>query len=235
MRSVNGRIVGLGVLVAMVLGSTARAQTPPDNGPQPGYQGPPPGYYAPPPGYYAPPPGYYAPPPEPAPPPEERPHYVSLTFSPIHLFLPVVELQGEVALSRHVSVAVMGGYGSIAISNASVLGMPQRATASEAGGHFRYYAIGSFEHGMQVGAEVLWAHVAVDDPSVRVAGAASGLAVGPFVGYKIITRVGFTFDSQLGFEYIAARAQAHDTAGTSATANDSSVIPLVNLNIGWSF
>ena len=41
---------------------------------------------------------------------------------------------------------------------------------------------------------------------------------------------GFTFDAQLGFEHVSARA----SSGTS-TAGDKTFIPLLNLNVGWSF
>jgi hypothetical protein len=62
-----------------------------------------------------------------------------------------------------------------------------------------------------------------------------GLAVGPMVGYKLITSGGFTFVVQGGAEYVAIAAQANDTNGNSAQDSEKRWIPLLNLNIGWSF
>ena len=90
----------------------------------------------------------------------------------------------------------------------------------------RVYVIGDFRHGMQLGGEVLYLHLNDD----RLSATGEGLAVGPFLGYKIMIDAGFTFDAQLGFEHVSARANS----GTS-TANDKSIIPLLNLNVGWSF
>jgi hypothetical protein len=99
------------------------------------------------------------------------------------------------------------------------------AAAYEAGGQLRYYAPGDFR-GAWVGAEALYLHVA--DTNLAVTG--EGLAVGPFVGYKITVDAGFTFDAQLGFEYLGIRAMT-----TGSSASESRFIPLLNLNIGWSF
>ena len=51
--------------------------------------------------------------------------------------------------------------------------------------------------------------------------------MGSFLGYKIATDVGFTFDGQLGVEHVSAQA---DNGQSNKTW-----IPLLNLNIGWSF
>lgn len=108
----------------------------------------------------------------------------------------------------------------------------ERFSAWEVGGHFNYYVVGSFEHGMQLGVEALYLKVATSDSSYRSAASATGLAVGPYVGYKLITGIGFTFEANLGAEYVVAQAA---TADGSATASDSRWIPLLNLNVGWSF
>ena len=55
--------------------------------------------------------------------------------------------------------------------------------------------------------------------------------MGPFLGYKIMIDAGFTFD-------VPARLRAHQRAravGHGATAGGKTVIPLLNLNVGWSF
>lgn len=204
----------IGLIVVGLFGSSrVRAQTieppPPEGSP------PPAGY--PPPGVYAPP-GWVAPPP-----PAEHPRRVfSLTISPIHLLLPVVELTAEARVHDKVGVAVIAGAGKY--SDPDVSGIS--ATVFEAGGQVRFYVVGDFRHGMQLGGELLYLHL-YDD---RIAISGEGLAVGPFIGYKIMVDAGFTFDAQVGFEHISARAD-----GSGSTANDKSFIPLLNLNVGWSF
>ncbi len=151
----------------------------------------------------------------------------SLTFSPIHLFFPVLELTGEFRISDKVSVAAIVGVGSY---SETVNFIKVSATVFEAGAHLRYYVVGDFRHGMQIGAELLYLHLS--DPNLSAKG--EGLAIGPFVGYKYTADVGFTFDCQLGIEHVGVRASA--SSGTSSASNsDSSVIPLLNINIGWSF
>jgi len=177
-----------------------------------------------------PPPPPMTAPAQPPPPVEEPKRLVSVTFSPIHLLFPIVEVTAEVNLNDKIGVAAILGYGSMKAND----GLQDRKfSAFEVGGHFNYYAVGTFDHGMQLGVEALYVKIATDD-NVKVSGAANGLAIGPYVGYKVITRIGFTFEANGGVQYVAARANASD--GTSSgTAKESSVIPLLNLNVGWSF
>ena len=121
-----------------------------------------------------------------------------------------------------VGVALIAGAGKYSDPNVSGIS----ATVYEAGAQVRVYVIGDFRHGMQLGGELLYLHLA--DTRLSVAG--QGVAVGPFLGYKIMIDAGFTIETQLGFEYITARA----SSGT-ATAGGKTVIPLLNVNVGWSF
>jgi hypothetical protein len=175
--------------------------------------------------YQPPPPGVSGPPPLPPAVPEvTHPRRVfSLTISPIHLFLPIVELTGEARVHDKVGVAVLGGAGRYSDTQN---GIKLSATAFEAGAQVRYYLLGDFRHGMQLGAEFLYLHLS--DSQLAVSG--EGFAFGPFLGYKFVADVGFTFDTQLGFEYVGARAA---TATTMASGGE--FIPLLNLNVGWSF
>jgi hypothetical protein len=197
----------------------AQGQPPPGQYPPPGY--PPPRQY-PPPGY-PPPPTAYAPPGwAPAPPKPPHPRRVfSLTISPLHLILTVVELTGEARVHDKVGLAVIGGAGKFRDSLVGV-----SATVIEAGAQVRYYVVGDFRHGMQLGAELLYLHLDFSD-SVATGEA---LAIGPFIGYKVIADAGFTFDVQLGFEHASVR----DSSG-SPSNRDLKYIPLLNLNIGRSF
>jgi len=195
----------------------------PPPGYPPGY--PPPGY--PPPGY--PPPGYPPPayePPEP-PPPETS---FSLTLSPIHLLLPILELTGELRLGSQAGLAVIAGGGRVSVTESG--GPTVRFTVLEGGTQLRYYVTGSFRRGMQVGAEILYVHV--NGSLQDVTGVASGLALGPFLGWKTTSYAGFTFEVQGGVEVVTLGTHVSDSSGGSSSSSVD-YIPLINLNIGWSF
>lgn len=152
---------------------------------------------------------------------EEVGHDVSLTFSPLHLFLPVVELTAEVRLPVDFSVAAIGAYGG-----------HRGVTLWEAGAQARYYLLGGFEHGMPLGVEALY--LGASDNRGGVDARVTGLAVGPFIGYKLATDHGFTLDLAGGVQYIALSGFATD-GSSSASLTDNTMIALINLNLGWSF
>jgi hypothetical protein len=155
---------------------------------------------------------------------DEVDHGFSLTVSPLHLLAPMLEITGELRLADSIGVALIGGGGSVQIAETQF-------AVVEGGAQFRYYVFGTFDHGMQLGAEMMYVHVSGDDiANTGITGRGQGLAIGPFVGYKIATDVGFTFDAQLGAQGIVARGEAGNQ-----TADDSAVAVLLNLNVGWSF
>lgn len=164
--------------------------------------------------------------------PKKPEHTLSLTLSPLHLLFPLAEATAEYRGGPRLGLAAIGGVGSISVDVGSD---KSRFFALELGGSVRYYALGSFQGGLQVGAEVLYVYLAVDDTtsSVSATGASDGLSLGPFVGYKWIGRSGFTFDGQAGLAIAAYRAHASD-GGSAASASDSSLYPLLNVNVGWS-
>jgi hypothetical protein len=149
----------------------------------------------------------------------------SITFSPLHLILPVFEAQAEFRLVPAVGLAVIGGFGSITSHHV-------RFGVSEVGGQVAAYPLDDFRS-LQLGAEVLWLHV--NGQLGDITGVASGLAAGPFVGYKLIARQGFTFFVQGGAEYTFAHAEAENSTGATASDSQSTWIVLFNLNLGWSF
>lgn len=188
-----------------------------------------------------PPPPMMAPSAPMAPVQEEKPtRMVSVTISPIHLIYPIVEISAEFAITPKIGVAAFGGYGTVPMTTrtTTIRGTTEsteRLRAWEIGARFNYYVIGTFDHGMQLGAEVQYLKVARSEAnSTQIAASAAGLAIGPYVGYKIITSIGFTFEGNLGVQYVAARGQATDGVN-SAEASEKRIIPLLNLNIGWSF
>lgn len=159
-------------------------------------------------------------------------HKWSWTISPIHLLLPVGEVTGEYRLSDRVGLAGILGVGQVTVED--TWGEETTFFTYELGASARYYVLGSFIHGMQVGLEALYAGVSGSKDDVSGTGA--GIAVGPFIGYKIAANVGFTFDAQLGTQYMMASAEASNNSnGTSDSASDSGWGVLLNLNLGWSF
>jgi hypothetical protein len=166
--------------------------------------------------------------------PPDVQHQVSITISPVHLAVAIVEAMVEYRVDDKVGMAGILGGGQITVKADD--GEEMSFTVFEAGAQARYYVLGNFIHGMQVGVEVLYAYVSTKDEDLDVSAVGKGLAVGPFVGYKIATNSGFTFDAQLGAQYMVVKASAEaDSTGETASASDSDVLTLLNLNIGWSF
>jgi hypothetical protein len=162
----------------------------------------------------------------------EKVRDVSVTFSPLHLLLPMAELDVEARLGDYLGLAVLGGIGQASVEDS--LGREQDFAAYELGTRFIAYPLEPFES-LQLGAEVLWVKVASDDlDGGSVQGTASGVAAGPFLGYKLITRGGFTFFVEGGVEYMFIRAEASDATETQRD-EESRWIPLLNANVGWSF
>jgi hypothetical protein len=147
---------------------------------------------------------------------------VALTVSPIHLVIPMAEVTAEVRLAPKLGLAVVGGLGRMrsGLTNEPI-------DLIEGGASIRYYVVGSFRSGVQLGAEALYVHASTQDMTVDVK--ARGLGLSPFVGYKWTHRSGFTFDGQIGASYMAARAKE-----ANQSAETSKVGPMLNLNVGWS-
>jgi hypothetical protein len=167
-------------------------------------------------------------PPPPPPPPliEASAHSTSLTLSPIHLAIGVVELTGEFRLADKLGLA--GTLGGGRVDGLSVY---------EVGAQLNYYLTGSFDGGLHIGAEVQFIS-AFNDPDetfdMQTTATAEGLAVGPMLGWKWIGDSGFSFVAQGGVQYMAVQARA-ESGTVSASDEDSRIGPLVNLNAGWSF
>lgn len=153
-------------------------------------------------------------------------------MSPLHLVLPVFELTAEVRVADGFGIAAIAGIGAVTAEDSS--GEDHRFSAYELGAQLVFYPLEAFDS-LQVGAEALYIKVErEDDADADVSGVADGFALGPLVGYKLITNVGFTFVVQGGVQYVAYRAETTDGSGTSSDS-ESRFIPLLNLNLGWSF
>ncbi|MFH1230068.1 MAG: hypothetical protein V1709_01085 [Planctomycetota bacterium] len=142
-------------------------------------------------------------------------HKVSITISPFHLVNPVLQVTGELRLANKISAAAILGGGQVQDENDKSYGV------WEVGGQFRYYLLGSFTHGLMLGADAGYIHVAgqLDSPIDYYVGIRTGI----FVGYKIVTKRGFTFEVQIGPQYVRK------------SANNTELQTLENLKVGWSF
>ena len=147
---------------------------------------------------------------------------VSLTFSPVHLSLPMVEVTAEYNVAPHAGIAVIGGVGKVTSGSVT-------ASAYEAGGQFNYYLLRHFT-GLHAGVEAMYMHL--DNVNIDSSVTAGGLSVGPYLGYKIAASFGLTFIAQLGVDFLAVKASSTMSA---QTVSDRTVFPLLNLNLGWSF
>jgi hypothetical protein len=145
---------------------------------------------------------------------QAQPHRTSITISPIQLFNPVLEITGERRLADKAGLAVFAGGGSVSEED-------KRYGVWEVGAQFRGYLLGSFTRGLILGAHVgyLDASGELESPTAYYV----GTQVGVFLGYKIATKAGLTFDVQLGPMHIR----------TSATQTELQT--LANLRVGWSF
>lgn len=134
-------------------------------------------------------------------------------------------------------LALIGGAGMTSTKSAIV--GEQHFMAWEVGGQFRYYLLGDFDHGLQVGGEVLYVDVydeAADSYTGNASRVRKAMGVAPFAGYKVATKLGFTFDAQLGIQRRFILAEAHQTAsGSSVSDDDNAWRPILNLRVGWSF
>jgi uncharacterized protein involved in high-affinity Fe2+ transport len=159
------------------------------------------------------------------------PRIVSLTFSPLHLTLPVFEATAEVRLMDKLGIAAVLGAGRVKEeATATVPATSSRVV--EAGLQGRYYLLGDFRHGLQLGAEAMYVHLS--DKVETISAAVNGFSAGPFLGYKYTAGFGLTFDGQIGFQRVGLAGKATDGAQT-ITDEQSDWSVLLNLNVGWSF
>jgi hypothetical protein len=162
----------------------------------------------------------------------------SLTFSPLHLILPVFLVTGEVKALPHFGVSFSAGYGSITVQQPSSDGFSTDTFSAAAlllVTRLSFYSR-KFD-GFVGGVQTQYVHIdgTGTASNTAVAGAGSGLAVGPFIGYKWTAKGGFTLLAEGGVQYLAVQAHGNDANGQGASAHQETVSLLANLEIGWSF
>ena len=167
---------------------------------------------------------------KPAPKPSDD-RALTIMWAPIRLVIPLVEFTGEYRVADKVGVSLQLGGGRRTLTQSMT---DIKGTEYEVGAQGRYYLLGSFTHGMELGAELLEEYVKLDEPLPAniVAAAAGGLTAGAFAGYKIATHFGFTFEGQVGARYLVMEPAV---TGMGKPMLDSRWAPILHLNIGWTF
>jgi hypothetical protein len=157
---------------------------------------------------------------------------ITVMWAPLRLIVPLVEVTAEYRVRDHLGVSVTLGAGKRTVE---ATGTEISGTEIEGGLQVRYYILRPFS-GLQVGAEVLDEYVRFKEPlPMNVAAvAAGGVTVGPFVGWKLLSGSGFSFEAQLGARYVVVDPPVTGMAG-GAPPIDSRWLPLLHLNAGWSF
>jgi hypothetical protein len=169
----------------------------------------------------------------------EAPPWLTVLFGPFFLSAPVLRLNGEIALADKLGAVVILGVGKPrVIDPGSALEAPvtTRAWLLEAGGQLRYYPLGSFTGGAVLGLDA--SYVAIDSDQlldVGVSNTTAGLGVAPVVGFKLVTRLGFTIDITAGprilvFKPTPSRVTPDDLADKPRRA-----LVLFNAQVGWTF
>lgn len=156
----------------------------------------------------------------------------SLTLSPNHLVFPVFEVTAEKALGPKFGLAGIGGFGSYPAERGD--GTKEDIPVLELGAQANYYVFGDFDHGMQVGGELMWIKVSPPEEA-GITVDANGLAIGPLLGYKWAARFGLTFMFQGGYQWYFIQAKAKNSQGEEIEGSVENGVALINMNAGWSF
>lgn len=146
------------------------------------------------------------------------PRTITLTASPFHALIPFAEITGEMLITANISAALILGIGKILDSNAKT------HFAQEVGAQANYYFKPTFR-ALHVGIEATYVHSSDTEGSSTLTGTSA--AIGGLVGYKYIHRTGFTLVAQLGL----SAALVEERGGEDVVK----VLPILNLNAGWSF
>ena len=169
----------------------------------------------------------------------ERPkRQVGVTFDPFQLLFPIFQMHVDVRINDDFGVGLIGGFGKSKVDYVTVgnEAAPPPAALFQIGAKAVYYAQGDFEGGLHVGVEALYTHAKLEGRSAlnvaSIGGLVAGLIVGPVIGWKLVTKAGFTFDSSFGIGLIAQKQKSSDPL---APTDDRSAVLISHLLIGWTF
>ena len=161
-----------------------------------------------------------------APKPEKN---FTLTIAPLHLLLGIVEVNGEFKANNNLGVALILGTGTYKSTITT-----DSFSVSEYGFQVSYYPDSNFNDGVQYGLEVMRVDLQLISKS-NIKSSGSGVAFGPYIGYKAVLDSNFVFVGQIGFQGYSVTAKAQDSNGNSASAGGAGGGLLLNLNVGYSF
>ena len=150
---------------------------------------------------------------------------VSITLSTLPLIEPVVQIAAEWHAQKDVGfagfIAAGGNEGPIFATGIQLI----------------WYALGDFEHGVQLGGDLMFS--IVDRASnVDLYEDGTGIALAAFAGYKLVMPFGFTANLQGGIRMTQSKRLIEYTVGGSLVSYYDyklEPLPLVNINVGWSF
>lgn len=160
----------------------------------------------------------------------ETTRMLSLSISAPHLIVgPVFELQVEFDASDKLSLAALGGWGQTVTETDDTR---VKLDVWNAGGQVRYFPKGNFDKNLHLGLEAMYTDVqeGPGDDELGLFVHRRGISVGPFVGGKYITDVGLTAEAQIGIAYEGMVPETQSSSGEGGR-----IVPIANLNIGWSF
>ncbi len=110
---------------------------------------------------------------------------VTLAVSPFDLVHPIVRLQGEVRVSKNEGMAVQVGLGEV-----------DKQFGFAIGAQYSWYAIGDFNHGIQLGGLAMYSNSSNALTTRKSIG--RGVAMGPVVGYKFVAPFGLSVAATAG-------------------------------------
>jgi len=161
--------------------------------------------------------------------------HVSLTISPLHLVTSIVEVNGEFKVDKNLGVALILGSGTFkttTVGNSTIQG--DTYSIREYGFQVNYYPNSNFSQGLQYGIEIMKIDLdLISSNNIKSSG--SGVAFGPYLGYKTDLGIGLILVSQIGYQGYSVSAKAQDSNGNTASAAGGGGGLLLNLNLGFNF
>ncbi len=146
----------------------------------------------------------------------------------------LVELTGEWRYTDKIGLAAIVGLGRATVEDE---GAGYDLGLFDLGGQAYYCLLGDFDHSLQLGMEAFFLGLnGADRYNGSISARLQGLSVGPFLGYKLALRSGFTVVVQAGAAVFASTVHAdYDESDTEYDERGALLYPLANLNLGWSF
>ena len=151
----------------------------------------------------------------------QRPKNWTITFAPVRLINPVLEVDLEYRINDQLSFTVISALGKIELDTV----MDRKVSVYEVGAQVGYYVIGDFERGLMLALEGIYVKLDTE----MTAGERAGVGIGPLFGYKVALRMGFSFLAQAGLSYYAGEGELENNVACDRCAAN------LNLNVGWSF